>query len=89
MELDAKAVAQTVREYLRDQHPSGLTLEVVEAEVIKIDYWWQVPVRPSAWPEKTFELYDTLAEVETAIQEDKHLNILLAPTEPMLDQYAV
>ena len=88
MEPNAQSVAQVVREYLQGQRPSGLTLEVVEDEVRKIDTWWQVPVRPSAWPEKTFELYDTLAEVETAIQEDKHLNILLAPTEPKTDQYA-
>ncbi len=75
MENNEGTVAHVVREYLQGQHPSGLNLEVVEDEVQQIDYWWQVPIRPNAWPDKTFDLYDTLAEVETAIQEDKHLNI--------------
>lgn len=88
MENNAGTVAQVVREYLQGQHPSGLNLEVVEDEVRQIDYWWQVPIRPNAWPDKTFELYDTLAEVETAIQEEKHLNILLALTEPAVEAQA-
>jgi hypothetical protein len=87
-ELDVQQVVQAVSEYLRDQHPGGLTLKVVSEGVRKVDTWWQVPVRPDAWPAKTFELYDTLAEVETRILEDRHLNVLFALTEPEIEQAA-
>jgi hypothetical protein len=81
-EQDEKTVAQVVREYIRDFHPGGVTLDVVDADIRKIDYWWRVPVRPSAEPPHTFEYYDALAEVESKIQEDKQLNILLVPAIP-------
>jgi hypothetical protein len=81
-ELNAQIVAQMVREKLQGRHPAGLTIEVVDEKVIKIDNWWQVPVRPSGWPEKTFEYYDTLAEVEEELLEQKHVNILLSPMAP-------
>ena len=87
-EPDMQTVAQVVSEYLRDQHPGGLTIEVIGEGVRKVDDWWQVPVRPDAWPAKTFELYDTLAEVEIRILEDRHLNILLALIEPKIEQVA-
>ena len=82
-ELNAQTVAQMVREKLQDRHPGGLTIEVIEPKVIKIDYWWQVPVRTNFWPEKTFEYYDTLAEVEEELLEQNQVNILLSPMAPL------
>lgn len=81
-ELTAQTVAELVRQQLAGRHPSGLTIEVVEDKVLKIDTWWQVPVRPDVWPEKTFEYYDTLAEVEENLMETHQLNILLSPMVP-------
>jgi hypothetical protein len=86
--MDVQTIAQVVRGYLAGQHPSGLTLEVVEDGIRKIDYWWQVQIRPDVWPTKTFELYDTLAEVESRIQEDTHLSILFSLIEPKVEQAA-
>lgn len=82
IEQDERDIAQVVRDYIRDRHPGGVTLDVVDEGVQKIDYWWRVPVRPSAEPPHTFEYYDALAEVESQIQEDRQLNILLVPTLP-------
>ena len=81
-ELNARAVAELVRNQMKGRHPSGLTIEVVEEKVVKIENWWQVPVRPDVWPEKTFEYYDTLAEIEEELLELNHVNILLSPMEP-------
>jgi len=75
-------ISEVVREHIRDRHPGGVTLSVIDEEVRKIDDWWRVPVLPSAQPPHTFEYYDTLAEVESEIQEEKHLNILLVPAIP-------
>jgi hypothetical protein len=82
MEANKKMVAEVVREYIRDCHPGGVTLEVVESGIQKIDYWWRVPILPSEEPPHTFEYYDALAGVEENIQEDKNLNILLVPLFP-------
>jgi hypothetical protein len=82
IDQEEKTVAQVVRDYIKNSHPGGVTLEVVEEGIHKIDYWWRVPIRPSSPPPHTFEYYDALAEVESAIQEDKQMNILLVPALP-------
>lgn len=82
LQEDEKTIARIVRDYVRDCHPGGVTLEVVEEGIRKIDYWWRVPVRPNTEPPHTFEYYDALAGVESAIQEDKQLNVLLVPVLP-------
>jgi hypothetical protein len=82
MQPDGRFVADVVRDYIRDRHTGGVTLKVIDEAVRKIDDWWRVPVLPSAQPPHTFEYYDTLAEVESEIQEQKHLNILLVPAIP-------
>lgn len=82
IEQDEKTVAEIVREYLQDCHPGGITLEVLDSDIRKIDYWWRVPVRPSAQPPHTFQYYDALAEVESKLQEDRQLNIILVPAPP-------
>ncbi len=82
-ELNAQTVAGLVRNQLKGRHPSGLTIEVVEEKIVKIENWWQVPVRPDFWPEKTFEYYDTLAEIEEELLELNQVNILLSPMEPI------
>lgn len=85
-ELNAQTVAGLVRNQLIGRHPSGLTIEVVEEKVVKIENWWQVPVRPDVWPEKTFEYYDTLAEIEEELLELNQVNILLSPMEPIQEE---
>lgn len=82
IEQNEEMVAQVVRDYIQDRHPGGVTLDVIEEGIRKIDHWWRVPIRPSAQPPHTFEFYDALAEVESEIQEAEHLNILLTPALP-------
>jgi hypothetical protein len=80
---EEQTIAEIVREYLRDCHPGGVTLQVLEDEIQKIDYWWRVPVRPNVEPLHTFEYYDALAVVEGKIQDDRQLNVILVPAEPV------
>lgn len=82
MPPDRQLVADFVRNYIRDRHPGGVTLSVIDEEVRKIDDWWRVLILPSAQPPHTFEYYDVLSELESEIQEEKHLNILLVPAFP-------
>ena len=79
----AQEMAQKVRERLVDRTPGGVTLCVMDADVYQTGKYWRVPVSFSRWPERTFDLYEALAEVEDDIQEQEHLNILLATGEPL------
>ena len=76
-------MAQKVRERLAGVTPGGVTLSVMDADVYRTGEYWRVPVNFSRWPERTFELYEALAEVEDDIQEQEHLNILLATGVPL------
>lgn len=81
--MERHEVAQKVQEYIRDRHPGGIDLSVIEPEIEQIDYWWRVPVRPSAWPEKRYEYYEALADIEGELQEKENLNILIATAAPL------
>jgi hypothetical protein len=77
-----RTVADAVRKYIKDRHPGGATLEVVEQDVREEKYWWYVPVRPSVEPVKRYEYYETLADVEGELQDNEHLTVLLVPAAP-------
>ena len=85
-ETDKEQVAQAVRERLDNCRPGGVTSEVVEDDIQRVDGWWRVPVRPSVWPARMYEYYEALAEIEADIQEQRHLNILLSTGEPVSEQ---
>ena len=84
--MTKKVVAEKVRAELERVQVNGITLEVVDADVYKVDNWWRVPVRPSRWPKRMFELYEALAEAEANLQEREHLNILLATGKPLSEE---
>ena len=79
----AQKMAQKVRERLVGVTPGSVTLSVVDADVYRTGEYWRVPVNFNRWPERTFELYEALAEVEDDIQEREHFNILLATGVPL------
>ena len=81
--MTKKEAAQKVRERLVGRTPGGVTLCVMDADVYQTGEYWRVPVNFSRWPERTFDLYEALAEVEDDLQEEEHLNILLATGEPL------
>ncbi len=82
-DMTKQEIAQVVRERLVNCRPGGVTLEVVEDDIRRIDGWWRVPVRPSVWPARMYEYYEALAEIEADIQEQRHLDILLSTGEPL------
>ena len=69
-------IAQKVRERLAERHIGGVTLEVVDTDIHKIDKWWRVPVRPSVWPKRLSDYYETLAEVADELQESEHIDVI-------------
>ena len=89
MELTKETVAQKVRERLKDVSVTGITMEVGEENIHKVDNWWRVPIRPSRWPKKMFEFYEVLAEVENDLQEKEHLDVLLFTGDPLEEEEEV
>lgn len=83
-----QTVARIVRDYLKGRRPGDVSLEVVEDGIIQMNGWWRVPVRPNAWPAKRYEYYEELAEIETQMHEDQHLDILISTAEPLEDRYS-
>ena len=79
---DKRSVAQAVRQYIQDRHPGSAVLEVVEQGIRKEEYWWYVPVRPSVEPEKRYEYYEALADVEEELAENEKLTVFLVPAGP-------
>ena len=88
MKITKESVAHIVSEHIKDRHPGGITLEVVEEDIHKVDNWWRVPVRPSAWPVKRYAYYEELAEIESDIQENEHLDILISTGVPESEEQA-
>ena len=76
---DKRTVARKVRRYLKDIHPEGAELEVLERGVRREEFWWYVPVRPSQEPDKRSAYYEALAEVEGQLEEKEKLTVFLAP----------
>lgn len=80
--MTKEQIAHLVQEQLRDHHPGGVTLEVIEGDVRRRDGYWYVGVRPSAQPPRMFEYYEALADVEATLEEQKNLLVFLNPTLP-------
>ncbi len=67
---------------MKDKHPGGATLEALPQGVRHEQDWWYISVRPSVEPERRYEYYEALADVENALEEAEHLTVLLLPTAP-------
>lgn len=84
MKQTKEFIAQKVHERLAEQHPGGVTLEVLDANIHKIDKWWRVPVRPNVWPKRLSDYYETLAEVADELLENEQIDVIFftgAPAE--------
>ena len=84
--MTKQQVAQKVRDRLVGIHPGGVTLEVVEESIYKIDQWWRVPIRPSRWPKRVSDFYETLAEVATDLLEKDNLDVIFFTGAPAEDE---
>jgi hypothetical protein len=75
-------VAQLVSDRIRDCHPEGVSLEVDEQGIRKVDCQWRVPIRPSAEPVNRYEYYEALTDIEIELSEQEKLNVFLVPRDP-------
>jgi hypothetical protein len=76
---DQQHIVDLVRRYLTHSQNNSLHIAVVENSVRQEGNWWHVPVHTDVEP-RTYQYYDILADVETQIVENEHINVLLVPS---------
>jgi len=54
-------------------------MEISETDVRKWKGQWWVPIYPTRQPKRNYHFIDSLAEVETELQLEKHLKIEIVP----------
>ena len=80
--MTKEEVIRLVRERLKNYHPGGVTIAVLDQHIRSEEDFWYIPVLPDVQPSSTFEYYDALADVETELSLENHLKVLLVPTMP-------
>ena len=84
--LSPQVVAEKVTQHLKACHPGGVTIEVVLEGIVRGEFEWRVPVRPSREPPRPMEYYEAITDVEMELDEREHLNVFLVPSDPKRSQ---
>ena len=84
MNQSKEQVASLVAAYLKGFLIGDITLTVDAEGIWHGSLSWCAPVRPSRWPERMTDYYESLANIEQAIAEQESVPILLATGEPMV-----
>ena len=80
--MNKQHVAELVRHYLKDCHPNGMTLDVIESGIHEDKDWWDVPIRLSMDPPKLYELHEALNYVQIRLKDQENLTVFLEPIFP-------
>ena len=83
--LSPQEVAARVRPYVTERHIGDIALQVDDARIHLRNGYWNIPVRPSRWPDPLFPYYEALAEIEDQVQEREGLKVTIASGEPMME----
>lgn len=75
--LSPQEVAARVRPYVTGRHIGAITLQIDDARVHLRNGYWNIPIRPSRWPDPLFPYYEALAEIEDRVQENEDLKVTL------------
>ena len=84
-ERDSVFVADRVRHYLQGIHPGGATLEVLENQIWRDEFAWNVPIQPDFQPKRLFEYYESLADVMIELADNENLNVYLVASDSKAD----
>ena len=84
-EISKKEVVEAVRRTLRDRHPGGATLDIVEQNIRREEFAWHVLVQPDFEPERMFEYHESLADAEIELADRENLNVFLIPSTAKSD----
>ena len=83
--LTPQEVAVRVRPYITTRCIGDIALEVDDARIHLRNGYWNIPIRPSRWPDPLFPYYEALAEIEDQVQEYEGLKVTIASGEPIVE----
>ena len=63
-----------------------MLLDVDDACIHLRNGYWNIPIRPSQWPDPLFPYYEALAEIEDRVQEREGLKVNIASGEPLPEE---
>ena len=86
--MNKQKVAGLVRHYLKDCHPHGMTLEVIEQDIRQGKAWWDVPIHLSMEPPKLYKLSEALVNMTIGLQDNENVTVFLEPIFPEPDDSA-
>ena len=78
-EQDKHFIAERVRHYIKEEHPGGATLDVLEDQIWHEEFGWHVPIQPDFEPKKMLEYFESLGHVEDQLIDLEELNVFLVP----------
>ena len=84
-EQDKHFIAERVRHYLKDAHPGGATLTVLEDQIWRDEFAWNVTVQPDFEPKRLFEYYEALADAMIALADEENLKVYLVTSTAKAD----
>ena len=84
--LSPQEVAARVRPYVTQRHIGDIALQLDDARIHLRNGYWNIPVRPSRWPDPLFPYYEALAEIEDQVQEGEGLKVTIASGEPLIEE---
>jgi hypothetical protein len=78
--MDRNTIVQLVRRHLQNlRSESNLDIELIEGAVHQEGDWWYIPVRPQQEITKRYRYYEELADIETEMKKNEHVDVLLVP----------
>lgn len=84
--ITAEEVAVCVRPYITMRYIGDIALEIDAARIHLRNGYWNIPIRPSRWPDPLFPYYEALAEIEDQVQEQEGLKVTIASGEPLAEE---
>lgn len=84
--LSPRQVAVRVSPYVTGRHIGDIALRVDDEHISLRNGYWNIPIRPSRWPNPLFPYYETLAEIEDEVQEKEGLKVTIASGEPLVEE---
>jgi hypothetical protein len=79
--MPVEELISLINDHLKNEHPGGATLSIVPEGIRQDDDWWYVPVKSDRIPDRLFEYYEALANVESQIEEDNQVTVLFIPVD--------
>jgi hypothetical protein len=75
--MNAQQLVELVQSHLDNAPP--LAVKVVPEGVRQDGDWWTVPVRAAEEPKRQWRYYEFLAGIESELEEEDGVNVLLVP----------